>query len=145
MKVTPSREYRGIVTEGLYDRWMTAKGLLASGDAHAASVVLEKIRDAEPQKGSVREALGRAYFISGRHALAEREFSVLLEIDPANDYAHYALARCAMRRGDRTLARTHLKLARAMNPGNSEYAKTYERLESIHRNEGLDGGEGLGT
>ncbi len=103
-------------------------GLLASGNAHAASIVLESIRDEEPQKGSVREALGRAYFISGRPVLAEQEFKVLLEIDPANDYAHYALARCAMRRGDRKRARVHLKLARAMNPGNKEYAETYERL-----------------
>lgn len=116
------------MTKSLYDRWMTAKGLLASGDTHAASVVLESIRDVEPKKGSVREALGRAYFISGRHRLAEREFAVLLEIDPANDYAHYALARCAMRRGDTSCAKVHLKLARAMNPGNREYANTYERL-----------------
>jgi Flp pilus assembly protein TadD len=125
------REYRDNVAVNLYDRWMTAKGLLASGDAHAASIVLESIRDAEPRKGSVREALGRAYFISGRHTLAEQEFAVLLEIDPANDYAHYALARCAMQRGDNHRARAHLKLARAMNPGNAEYAKAYQRLESI--------------
>ncbi|MER3396760.1 MAG: hypothetical protein C4318_07990 [Acidimicrobiia bacterium] len=113
----------------LYERWMRAKELLASGNAHAASVILEAIRDVEPSKGSVREALGRAYFISGRARQAEEEFTELLAIDPSNDYAYYALALCAMRRGDDDRARSHLQMARVMNPGNEEYAKAYERLQ----------------
>lgn len=112
----------------LYERWMTANSLLASGDAHAASLVLESIRDEEPHKPSVREALGRAYFITGRHGLAEREFAKLLELDPVSDYAHYALARCAMKRGDLGSARRHLKLARVMNPANAHYRAALDRL-----------------
>ncbi len=113
--------------EGIYEKWMRANALLASGDAHAASVMFEAIRDVEPDKGSVREALGRAYFMTGRHALAEKEFSVLLQIDPVNDYAHYALGRCAMARGDTEAALVHLKLARAMNPTNLDYVSAYRR------------------
>jgi predicted Zn-dependent protease len=115
--------------KSLYERWMTAKDLLASGDAHAASLLLERIRDEEPHKPSVREALGRAYFISGRHGLAEREFAALLELDPVSDYAHYALARCALKRGDERRARMHIKLARIMNPSNKDYAETQRHLD----------------
>ena len=49
-----------------YDAFMEGSRLLASSNPHAAAVALERARTLEPDKGSVREALGRAYFRSGR-------------------------------------------------------------------------------
>ena len=40
--------------------------LLSDGNVHAAVVALERARRLEPEKGSVRETLARAYYRSGR-------------------------------------------------------------------------------
>ena len=79
--------------------------LLAGGNAHAAVVALERARELEPEKGSVRETLARAYFRSGRFAAAEAEFRAALDLEPVNDYAHYGLGLCRLRAGDRARAR----------------------------------------
>ena len=69
------------------------------GNAHAAVVALERARALEPDKGSVRETLGRAYFRTGRFADAEAEFAGAVELDPVNDYAHFGLGLCLLRDG----------------------------------------------
>ena len=89
--------------------------------SHAAVVALERARRLEPEKGSVRETLGRAYYRSGRFELAEREFRAALDLEPVNDYAHYGLGLCRLRLGDRTGARAHLRLAITMRPDNPDY------------------------
>ena len=53
----------------------------------AASVPLERARALDPDKGSIREALGRAYFRSARFEQAAEEFAALVERYPVNDYA----------------------------------------------------------
>ena len=66
-----------------------------------ATVPLEKARRLEPEKASIREALGIAYFrITGWRA-AEREFRKVLELSPVDDYAHYALGRASASRAGR--------------------------------------------
>ena len=99
-----------------YDAFMEGSRLLASANPHAAAVALERARTLEPDKGSVREALGRAYFRSGRIREARAEFARAVEIDPVNDYAHFGLGLCLRRVGDTSGARRHLKLAVAMRP-----------------------------
>jgi Flp pilus assembly protein TadD len=99
-----------------YAAFQEGSRLLASANPHAAAVALERARDLEPGKGSVREALGRAYFRSGRFALAQAEFEQAVELDPVNDYAHFGLGLSLLRIGDRVGARRHLKLAVAMRP-----------------------------
>ena len=91
--------------------FMEGSRLLASANPHAAAVALERARTLEPDKGSVREALGRAYFRSGRIGEARAEFAHAVEIDPVNDYAHFGLGLCLLRVGDAAGARRHLKLA----------------------------------
>jgi Flp pilus assembly protein TadD len=71
----------------------------------------------EPDKGSIRETLARALYLSGRTARARREFAKAVQIDPVNDYAHFGLALSCARTGERTRAIAHLKLAIAMRPG----------------------------
>ena len=99
-----------------YDAFTEGTRLLASSNPHAAAIALERARDLEPEKGSVREALGRAYFGCGKIPAAAVEFERAAEIDPVNDYAHYGLGLCLLRAGDRAGARRHLKLAVAMRP-----------------------------
>lgn len=100
--------------------------LLETANPHAAATVLERARDLEPTKGSVREALARAYYASGRVHDAEVEFHAAAEIDPVNDYAHYGLGLCRLRVGDRAGARGHLRLAVAMRP-DPEYRRALDR------------------
>jgi Flp pilus assembly protein TadD len=99
-----------------YDAFTEGSRLLASSNPHAAVVALERARDLEPEQGSIREALGRAYFRCGRFPAAGAEFEHAVEIDPVNDYAHYGLGLSLLRMGDRGGARRHLKLAVAMRP-----------------------------
>src|ERR1700680_185873 len=99
-----------------YDAFTEGSRLLASASPHAAAIALERARDLEPQQGSIREALGRAYFRCGRIPAARSEFAHAVELDPVNDYAHYGLGLCLLRTGDRVGARRHLKLAVAMRP-----------------------------
>jgi Flp pilus assembly protein TadD len=100
--------------------------LLAGDNAHAAVIALERARELEPAKGSVREALARAYFRTGRFMSAEEEFRAAVEIDPVNDYAHYGLGVCRLRQGDPTRARGHLRLANVMRPDNDDYRRALD-------------------
>jgi len=84
--------------------------------AAQATVPLEKARRLEPEKASIREALGIAYFRITDWSSAEREFRKLLELSPVDDYAHYALGRSLLQQGRRREATTHLKLARFLQP-----------------------------
>jgi Flp pilus assembly protein TadD len=99
-----------------YARFQEGSRLLDSGNSHAAVVALERARDLEPDKGSIREALARAYFRSKRVEAAKAEFEKVLELDPVNDYAHFGLGLCLLRSGDRAGARGHLKIATIMRP-----------------------------
>jgi Flp pilus assembly protein TadD len=85
-------------------------------------VPLEKAKRLEPEKASIREALGIAYFRIRRWAEAEAEFRAVLELSPTDDYAHYALGRALEKQGRTAEANGHFKLARSMQPGSSEYA-----------------------
>jgi Flp pilus assembly protein TadD len=104
-----------------YSRFQEGSRLLETGNSHAAIIPLERARDLEPEKGSVREALARAYFRSGRIDSAQEEFEKVVELDPVNDYAHFGLGMCLLRRGDRDAARGHLKLATIMRPDSEDY------------------------
>ena len=104
-----------------YARFQEGSRLLDSGNAHAAVVALERARDLEPDKGSIREALARAYFRSQRVDQARVEFEKVLELDPVNDYAHFGLGMCLLRKGDRAAARGHLKIATIMRPEEEAY------------------------
>ncbi len=104
-----------------YTRFQEGSRLLESGNSHAAVVALERARDLEPDKGSIREALARAYFRSQRVEAARVEFEKVLELDPVNDYAHFGLGMCLLRKGDRAAARGHLKMATIMRPEEEAY------------------------
>ncbi|HWS47689.1 MAG TPA: tetratricopeptide repeat protein [Acidimicrobiia bacterium] len=104
-----------------YTAFQEGSRLLAGDNAHAAVIALEQARALEPGKGSVREALARAYFRTGRFAAAEEEFLAALDIEPVNDYAHFGIGLCRLRAGDRVTARGHLRQAAVMRPDNTHY------------------------
>ena len=59
--------------QSAYDAYQEGSRLLATENPHAAVVALERARDLEPDQGSVRETLARAYFRTGRfNAAASR-------------------------------------------------------------------------
>ena len=99
-----------------YNAYQEGVRLLDGKNAHAAVVALERARDLEPEKGSIRETLGRAYFRTGRFGAARAEFAKAVELDPVNDYAHFGLGLCLIRAGDTAAARGHLRLATVMRP-----------------------------
>jgi Tfp pilus assembly protein PilF len=91
-------------------------------------MLLSRAKLLEPEKGSIREALGRALFNAGRALRARREFAKAVQIDPASDYAHFGLALACERTGQRSRAIGHLKLAIAMRPGVEDYERALARL-----------------
>jgi Flp pilus assembly protein TadD len=105
--------------------------MLLDGRHHAqAAIVLERADRAEPGKASILEALGRAYFNSGQHEAARATFERLLELDPSEHYAHFALGQSLKRLGRRDEAGTHLRLAVALSPGSRLYRDALARLPS---------------
>jgi Flp pilus assembly protein TadD len=114
--------------EGAYALLQRGTALLAKRHAAQAAVILVRAAAIEPRKGSILEPLGRALFMSGQLDRAVETFEALLEIDPSNHYAHYALGRSLIRLGRRSEARTHLKLAVAMAPESRLYRGGLERL-----------------
>ncbi|MBA2631109.1 MAG: tetratricopeptide repeat protein [Thermoleophilaceae bacterium] len=118
------------MTETAYDLFKKGSELLEAGDFMAASIPLEKARSLEPDKGSVREALGRAYFRSARFQEAAREFEALVERYPVNDYAHFCLGRAYEKTGRRLEARRHAVLAAGMRPDRADYRALRDRLRA---------------
>jgi Flp pilus assembly protein TadD len=112
----------------VYDLYQQGRRHLAAGMAAQATVPLEKAKRREPNKASIREALGIAYFRIRRYAEAEQEFRDLLEISPTDDYAHYALGRCLEKRGKDTEANGHYKLASSLRPDSKRYSSRIKDL-----------------
>jgi Flp pilus assembly protein TadD len=103
------------VTEA-YDLFQLGLARLREGMAAQATVPLEKARRLEPDKASIREALGIAYFRIADWRAAEVEFRKVLELSPVDDYAHYALGRALLGQGRDAEAAAHLKLAQFLRP-----------------------------
>jgi Flp pilus assembly protein TadD len=112
-----------------YDLFQKGSEQLKKGMAAQATVSLEKAKKREPDKASIRERLGIAYFRLQRYEEAESEFRAMLEISPADDYAHYGLARSLEKLGRRNEARGHMKLASSLRPGSEDYAERARALE----------------
>jgi Flp pilus assembly protein TadD len=95
--------------------------LLEEQDFEEATVPLEAAARRAPEKSSIREALGRAYFRSGRFAAAAVEFKAVVESHQVNDYAHFCLGRALAKTGKTEQARHHLALASNLRPDRGDY------------------------
>jgi Flp pilus assembly protein TadD len=115
--------------EETYELFQRGRAHLQRGDNAQATVSLEKAKRREPDKESIREALGIAYFRIRRWSEAEAEFRKLLELSPVNDYAHYALGRSLEKQGRDAEANRHYKLASSLRPGSEQYRARIRALE----------------
>ncbi len=99
-----------------YDAFCNGTWLLEAREYRQAAVALERAKALEPDKGSIREALGRAYLSSRSYRRAAEEFAAAVELSPTDGYAHYGLARSLDRLGD-PLAARHYRLAECFGTG----------------------------
>ena len=117
------------MSESTYHLFQQGRAHLKKGMAAQATVALEKAKKREPDKASIREALGIAYFRIRRWKEAEEEFRACLEIAPTNDYAHYALGRSLEKQGRMNEANGHYKLASSLSPGSTTYSSRILNLD----------------
>jgi Flp pilus assembly protein TadD len=107
--------------ESVYDLYRRGCDLLRSGDHHAAIISLTRAREQEPDKASIREALGRALFRAQRYEDAAVEFGVVAAQAPTNDYALFCLGRSMQQLGRHQEARHPLALACSLRPERRDY------------------------
>ena len=113
-----------------YDAFQEGRRRLKKGMPAQATVVLERAKRLEPQKASIREALGIAYFRLARWKEAEVEFRTIVEeLEPTDDYAHYALGRALEKQGRDAEANGHYKLASSMKPAEEQYSARIRDLD----------------
>jgi tetratricopeptide (TPR) repeat protein len=114
--------------ETAYGLFQRAAALLKRRHHAQAAVLLERADRLEPHKGSIVEALARAYYNSGQHDRAAETFRELIDIDPSAPYGHFGLGQSLKMLGRREEARGHLRLAVALAPNSSLYRNALARL-----------------
>jgi Flp pilus assembly protein TadD len=113
--------------DDVYDLFKRGTELLEAGEFHQATVPLSKAAGLEPEKTSIREALGRAYFRSRQFEAARVEFAAVVELAPTNDFALFCLGRALMELGRPKEARKPLTLASELRPERRDYRIYRER------------------
>ena len=114
--------------DSAYDLFQAGTRLLEDGDFHAAAVPLARARDLEPDKASIREALGRALF--GVAALREAAEEFEARRRPRADERLRALlprARLLQLMGRHAEARRPLALACNLRPERADYREYRDR------------------
>src|SRR3954463_13240715 len=111
------------MSESVYDLFQRGKALLEGGDFHAATIPLSRARDLDPDKTSIREALGRACFHAQRYEEARAEFAAVVDRAPTNDFALFCLGRSLQMLGRHAEARKPLALACNLRPERSDYRR----------------------
>jgi Flp pilus assembly protein TadD len=120
------------VPESTYTLYRRGMELLADGSFKEATEPLAEAARRAPEKSSVREALGRAYFRNRQFAEAATEFEAVVETHPVNDFAHFCLGRALSKTGQTKRARHHLALASNLQPHRRDYRLYRERLAGGH-------------
>lgn len=116
--------------DSLYSLYQRGMSLLEAGDFAPATVPLSKAARMAPEKSSIREALGRAYFRNRQFAEAAAEFEAVVETHPVNDFAHFCLGRALSLTGETERARHHLALASNLRPERQDYRLYRDRLRA---------------
>ena len=107
--------------ESVYDLYQRGRELLEHGDYQAAIISLSRARDLDPDKDSIREALGRALFHAQRYEDAAVEFRAVATKTPTDDYALFCLGRSLQLLGRHREARNPLALACSLRPERKDY------------------------
>jgi len=118
------------MADDVYELFQRGSELLQSGDFAAAAVPLRRASQLEPDKASIREALGRALFHSQHYREAAAEFDALASSSPTNDYAHFCLGRALQQLGRHKEACRPLAIAACLRPERSEYRAYRDRARA---------------
>nr|WP_203607444.1 tetratricopeptide repeat protein [Streptomyces sp. SID11385] len=90
--------------------------MLAAKDPRGAIKLLDNVIAAHPENTAARLLRARAFFAGAQLRGAELEFSLVLEREPDNAFAHFALARTFERANRPEAAQRHFRLAAALDP-----------------------------
>ncbi|RBM07285.1 tetratricopeptide repeat protein [Streptomyces sp. PT12] len=96
--------------------YRAAEQLLNARDPRGALKLLDPLITAHPENTSARLLRARAFFLAAQLRSAELEFQLVLEREPDNSFAHFALARTLERAGRKGEALRHFRLAAALDP-----------------------------
>lgn len=113
-----------------YDWYRRGTALLDSGNAAAAAELLSWAVREEPTAASVRESFARALFDARRFDEAAREFEVLVDLVPDDDYAQFGLGLSLWRLGRFRTAVDHLAMASVMRPDRAEYSSALRQVRA---------------
>lgn len=100
--------------ETLAARWDRARMFFDAEDYIGAARILDGLAAQVPEQVDVRLLLARAYYHSAQLGRAEKTLHEVLDLDPAEAYAHLMLGRTLQRRHRHAEATPHLRLASAM-------------------------------
>ena len=113
------------------ERWTTSTSSSSAGTACSSRATTTPppcpcagARELEPDKTSIREALGRACFPRTATARPRQEFEAVVERAPTNDYALFCLGRSLQKLGRHAEATRPLNLAAGLRPDRGDY-RTY--------------------
>lgn len=98
------------------EQFRLAESLVSQRKPLAALRQLRPVLDAAGNAPSVQLLAGRAYLQSAQLRRAEDAFQRVLEHDPSDHYARFALGRTLRRQSRLVPARAQLALAAAMHP-----------------------------
>ncbi|MFE9743537.1 tetratricopeptide repeat protein [Actinosynnema sp. NPDC091369] len=104
------------MTDSTFEAFRRAEALLADRRPLEALRELRVVLEAAPDQVGVQLLAGRAYLGSAQLKRAEAAFRKVLELDPSDHYARFALGRTLQRQSRLTEALTQLRIAAAMNP-----------------------------
>jgi Flp pilus assembly protein TadD len=119
-----------VPADDVYDLFQRGTELLNGGHHHQAVIPLSRARDLEPDKTSIREALGRALFGAQRYEQAAAEFQAVVDRAPTNDFALFCLGRSLQLLGRHAEARRPLALAACLQPSRPDYREYRDRARA---------------
>jgi tetratricopeptide (TPR) repeat protein len=105
-----------MTADSTFDAFRRAEALLAQRRPLEALRELRQVLEAEPDAPSVHLLAGRAYLGSAQLHRAEAAFRRVLDLDPSDYYARFALGRTLQRQRRLAEALAQLRMAEAMNP-----------------------------
>ena len=115
------------------DRFRAAEQMLDSGAPLHALTELAPLLSDQPASRSVIELAARAYFKSAQLGRAEMAFARLVELDPTDAYARFALGRSVERQSRHAEAAGNYRVACALDP-RQDYREALDRV--LARSEG---------
>ncbi|GAA3631775.1 tetratricopeptide repeat protein [Lentzea atacamensis] len=104
------------MTDSTFEAFRKAEALLAQRRPLDALRELQRVLDEAGEAPSVQLLAGRAYLGSAQLNRAEEAFRKVLDLDPSDHYARFALGKTLQRLGRLTESLAQLRMAVAMNP-----------------------------